>query len=115
MPGKIEGPLLDCLPILVTTARQVAFPVLHRRFSLVAYFTLGGSGAYVSIPSSQFLPQPLLPWYPLSMYFFWWPTFACSPKGKGVLGNKAPAQLNKHSTTPQDPKVKKSSSHKALA
>ena len=108
-------PPLDCLPILVTTAHQVAFPVLHRRFSLVAYFTLGGSGAYVSIPSSQFLPQPLLPWYPLSMYFFWWPTFACSPKGKGVLGNKAPAQLNKHSTTPQDPKVKKSSSHKALA
>lgn len=53
----------------------------------------------MSIPSSQFLPQPLLPRYPLPMYFFWWPTFACSHKGKGILGSKAPAQLNKHKIT----------------
>lgn len=62
--------------------------------------------ATVRMRQSQFLPQPLLPWYLLSTYFFWWPTFACSPKGKRILGNKAPAQLNKHGTTSQYSKVK---------
>ena len=92
----------------LTTVRQVAFPVLHRKFSLVAYFICGVNGAYVSIPSSRFLPQPLLPRYPLPMHFFWWPTSACSHKRKGILGSKAPAQLNKRSARSQYPKVKKS-------
>lgn len=102
------APPLGLLPIPVTTACQVEFPGLRRRFSLVACFIRSGNGVYASIPSSRFLPQPLLPWYLLFTYFFWWRTLACSPKGKRILGNKAPAQPNKHGTTSQYSKVKKS-------
>ena len=39
------------------------FPQLHSRFSLVIYFMHGINSVYMSIPISQFIPNPT-PWLP---------------------------------------------------
>ena len=50
------SPLLDFLPIQVTTEHWVEFPMLYSRFSLVIYFI--HISVYMSIPISQFIPTP---------------------------------------------------------
>ena len=61
---KRTSPLLDFLPMQVTTTHQVEFPVLYSMFSLVTYFMCSINSVYMcqyKSPNSTHLPFP--PWH----------------------------------------------------
>ena len=74
---KRTSPLLDFLPMQVTTTHQVEFPVLYSMFSLVTYFMCSINSVYMcqyKSPNSTHLPFP--PWHlyicSLHLHLYFW-------------------------------------------
>ena len=59
-PHPEPSSFLDSIPIKVITEYWVEFPVLYSRFLKVIYFIY--SSVQMSIPISQVIPLPFLPW-----------------------------------------------------